>query len=285
MVLRTRTLPATPELPALRASSRFFGSDRHFEVRVTRDSADIAAAQALRYHVFYQEMTAVPSRAMAAAGRDFDEFDEVCDHVLVIDHRRPASQAVVGTYRLLRQDIAERYHGFYSQGEYDISVLMRGTLRSGTLLEVGRSCVHREYRTNLTIQRLWRGIAGYVTEHNVGYLFGCGSLPGIDPKALAVPLSYLHHQFLAPPALRVRALPERYVAMDMLPAERIPAREVFQSLPPLIKGYLRLGAYVGDGAVVDEQFSTTDVFVLVPIERVAARYFSHFDRDESQGGA
>ena len=274
-MLVPRSFPATPATPAKEVISRTFAAGGHVEVRITRDPADIAAAQALRYRVFYQEMTAIPSAAMAAAGRDFDRFDEVCEHMLVIDHRRPAAEAVVGTYRLLRQDIAERYDGFYSAGEYDLSVLTDGHEGPGTLLEVGRSCVHREYRNNVTIQRLWRGIASYVAEHDVRYIFGCASLPGTDPSALAAPLSYLHHEFLAPPELRVRALPGRYVAMNLMPPEAISSGDVFPSLPPLIKGYLRIGGYVGDGAVVDEQFSTTDIFIMVPIARVADRYFSH----------
>lgn len=274
-MLVPRSTPATPATPAKEVISRTFAAGGHVEVRITRDPADIAAAQALRYRVFYQEMTAIPSAAMVAAGRDFDRFDEVCDHMLVIDHRRPAAEAVVGTYRLLLQDIAERYDGFYSAGEYDLSLLTQGQEGPGTLLEVGRSCVHPEYRNNVTIQRLWRGIASYVVEHDVRYIFGCASLPGTDPSALAAPLSYLHHEFLAPPELRVRALPERYVAMDLMPPEAISSGDVFPSLPPLIKGYLRVGGYVGDGAVVDEQFSTTDVFIMVPIARVADRYFSH----------
>ena len=268
------------EAPSEEVISHSFGAGGGVEVRVSRDPADIAAAQALRYRVFYQEMMAVPSAAMASSGRDFDDFDAVCDHVLVIDHRRPAEDAVVGTYRLLRQEIAERAGDFYSAGEYDLSVLYEGMARGSGLLEVGRSCVHHDYRTSLTIQRLWRGIAGYIARHKIDYLFGCASLQGTDPASLAMSLSYLYHAHLAPPGLRVRALPERYVEMNVVAPETLSAREIRQSLPPLIKGYLRLGAFVGEGAVVDEQFGTTDVFMLLPLDRVADRYFSHFDRAE-----
>ncbi len=262
------------------AFSSSFGAGGPLEVRITRDPADIAAAQVLRYQVFYREMAAQPSAAMAAAGRDFDDYDAVCDHVLVLDRRRPAEDAVVATYRLMCRDMAERHHGFYSAGEYDLSVLFEGMARSAGLLEVGRSCVHPDYRRSLTIQRLWRGIAGYVLEHDIGYMFGCASLPGTDPAALALPLSYLYHRHLAPPELRVRALPERYVDMNLLPPEVLSSSDVAETLPPLIKGYLRLGAFAGDGAVVDTQFGTTDVFMLLPLERVADRYYNHFDRDE-----
>ncbi len=274
--------PAQPgsDAPPQSVLSRVFGAGGRLEVRITRDPADIAAAQALRFKVFYLEMTAEPSPAMASAGRDFDRFDAVCDHVLVIDHRRPAADAVVGTYRLLRREVAERTHGFYSAGEYDLSILYRGRARSGGLLEVGRSCIHPDYRTSATIQRLWRGIAGYIFEHRIEHIFGCGSLPGTDPSALATPLSYLYHAHLAPPEWRVRALPERFVDMNMLAPGAPSLSRAHQGLPPLVKGYLRLGAYVGDGAVVDAQFGTTDVFLLLPLARVGARYFSHFDRAE-----
>ncbi len=214
---------------------------------------------------------------MAAAGRDCDEFDAICDHLLVIDHSRPAEEAVVGTYRLLRQDVAERHGGFYSAGEYDLSTLVEGYRGPGNLLEVGRSCVHRDYRTQSTIHRLWRALSDYVAEHRIAYMFGCASLPGVEPEALAVPVSYLHHNHLAPAELRVRALAQRYVDMNMLPADDPGVAAAWPGLPPLIKGYLRLGAFVGEGAVVDPQFGTTDVFILLPIGRVAGRYIDHFD--------
>ncbi len=277
-----------PETPRQGVIARFPASAEELEVRITRDPADVAAAQALRYQVFYQEMAAQPTAAMTALGRDFDDFDAVCDHLLVIDHTRPPG-AVVGTYRLLRQEVAERSHGFYSAGEYDLSRLYAEVSRPGALLEVGRSCVHRDYRTSKTIQRLWRGIAGYIAEHGIEYLFGCASLPGTDPAALTAPLSYLYDQYLAPPRMRVRALPEHHVPMEA-PAEA-PAAErpspgaLIRSLPPLIKGYLRLGAFVGDGAVVDHQFGTTDVFMVLPMERLAARYLTHFERLEPGFGA
>ena len=276
-----------PETPRQGVIARLPASAAELEVRITREPAEVAAAQALRYQVFYQEMAAEPTAAMAALGRDFDDFDAVCDHLLVIDHTRPPGE-VVGTYRLLRQEVAERSHGFYSAAEYDLSRLYAGVSRPGALLELGRSCVHPDYRTSKTIQRLWRGIAGYIAEHGIEYLFGCASLPGTDPSALAAPLSYLYDQYLAPPRMRVRARPEHHVPMDApgdtpgdAPApERPSPAAVIRSLPPLIKGYLRLGAFVGDGAVVDHQFGTTDVFMLLPMERLAARYLTHFERLE-----
>lgn len=253
----------------------------NLEVRLTRDPDDVAEAQALRYHVFYEEMSAQPTPAMAAAKRDFDDFDADCDHLLVLDHSQPPGQNVVGTYRLLPQRVAERRGGFYSSSEYDLSAFVPMFSSAGGLLELGRSCVRAEYRTTATIQLLWRAITQYLADRNITHMFGCASLPGTDPQKLALPLSYLHHHHLAPAEFRVRALPGRYVNMNMLPPEQISLRRALVQLPPLVKGYLRLGCYVGEGAVVDHQFGTTDVFILLPVGRIAGRYLSHFEREDA----
>ncbi|HYM29970.1 MAG TPA: GNAT family N-acyltransferase [Candidatus Cybelea sp.] len=271
-----------PGAPSAREGWRLTASGGRYEIRLTRNPADIAAAQALRYQIFYQEMSARPTAAMARVGRDFDAFDGICDHLLVLDHARPVGQTVVGTYRLLRQAVAERHGSFYSAAEYDIGTLIAATGAAGGLLELGRSCVHVDYRTNATIQLLWRGIATYMSDHAITHMFGCASLPGTDPQKLALPLSYLHHNHRAPPHFRVRALPERYVSMNILPAEQVNHRRAIQALPPLVKAYLRLGAYIGDGAVVDRQFGTTDVFILLPVERIGEKYMTHFERDETE---
>ena len=240
-------------------------------VRLAESASEVAAAQALRYRVFYEEMKALPSAEMAARRQDFDSFDDACDHLLVVDRDRPSGEEVVGTYRLIREEVAKAKGGFYSSSEYDLSSLV-GRQPNARFLELGRSCVDPEYRNNTTIQLLWRGITAYILAHGIDYMFGCGSLPGTDPDALALPLSYLHHEFLAPPHIRVRAQDHLFVNMDRMPREAINPRAALRTLPPLIKGYLRLGGYVGEGAVVDRQFNTTDVFILVPVDRIADRY-------------
>jgi len=246
------------------------------QVRLAETVQDIAAAQALRYRIFYEEMGAQPSAEMARLKRDFDSFDGVCDHLLVVDYARGSgAQAVVGTYRLIRRPAAERHGGFYTAAEYDIA---RMVAYPGEILELGRSCVDAAARNRPTMQLLWRGIAAYVFHHDIALMFGCASLPGIDADALAVPLSYLYHHHLAPPALRPRAVPERYVDMRRLdPAAIDPARSLAE-LPPLIKGYLRLGGFVGDGAVIDHQFNTTDVCVVVKTDLVTDKYYRHYER-------
>ena len=247
-----------------------------FEVRLAQSTAEIAAAQALRYRVFYEEMTAHPTPQMAAQRRDFDAFDDVCDHLLVLDRRRgDGPQGIVGTYRLIRRSAAARMGRFYSSAEYDIQPMID---YPGEVLEVGRSCIEKDARNTATMQMLWRGIALYSFHYNIQVMFGCASLPGSDPSQHSMAMSYLNHHHLAPPEIRVRALASRFVDMNVLPPGSYDPRKAMARLPPLIKGYLRLGGYVGDGAVIDSQFDTTDVFIIVKTELVTEKYIRHYER-------
>ncbi len=247
-------------------------------LRLAETKEEVAAAQALRYRVFYEEMSAKATAGMVAAKRDFDAFDEYCDHMVVFDSARGAGpEAIIGTYRLMGREAAKRCGRFYSAGEYDIANLVA---YPGEILELGRSCIEADHRNGGTMQLLWHGIAEYVLAHDVGLMFGCASLPGVEPEALAVPLSFLYHHHLAPPALRAWALPERRVAMNVIPPGDISPRRALRMLPPLIKGYLRLGGFVGEGAVVDHDFGTTDVCVVVKTEWVTNRYLRHYERDD-----
>jgi len=250
-----------------------------FAVRLAETAADIEAAQALRYRVFYERMGARPLPEMARRRRDIDRFDEVCDHLLVLDRSRGAAAAVVGTYRLIRRSVALRLGGFYSESEYDIAPLIA---YPGEILELGRSCVDPAYRPRPVLQLLWSGIAAYVFHYDIALMFGCASLPGTDPEALALPLSYLHHHRLAPPGLRPRALASRYVGMGRRPAAALDPARALAALPPLIKGYLRLGSFVGDGAVVDAQFNTTDVCIVVKTDLVTEKYSRHYVRQSKE---
>jgi putative hemolysin len=253
------------------------------QVRLAETMADIDAAQALRYRVFYDEMGASPSAEMARIERDFDSFDGVCDHLLVVDHARGSgAAAVVGTYRLIRRPAAARHGSFYSAAEYDIAEILA---YPGEILELGRSCVDASARNRPTMQLLWRGIAAYVFQYDIALMFGCASLPGTDVDALATSLSYLYHHHLAPPGLRPSALPERRVEMRRLSADVLDPARALSDLPPLIKGYLRLGGFVGDGAVIDHQFNTTDVCVVVKTDLVTDKYYRHYERQARDGQA
>ena len=248
----------------------------HLGVRLAETAGELDAAQALRYRVFYDEMGARPDAVAAATLRDQDEFDPLAHHLLVIDHEIGSGpEGVVGTYRMIRQDAAATLGRFYSASEYDISNL---EAFPGQLLELGRSCVDAGHRSRAVMQLLWRGIAAYVFRHQIDLMFGCASLPGTKPDVLAPELTYLYLNHLAPPALRPRALPERRVEMCRLAPEQIDARRVLTQLPPLIKGYLRLGGFVGDGAVIDTAFNTTDVAVVVKTDLVTDKYYRHYER-------
>ena len=248
------------------------------EIRLAEAPSEVQSAQALRYAVFYEEMAAKPSAEMSARRMDFDSFDAIADHLLVIDNARGHGAAgVVGTYRLIRREAAERVGGFYTADEYDIGPI---ETYSGEVLELGRSCVHADYRTGQIMQLLWRGIAAYVFQHDIELMFGCASFPGTEPDELALPLSYLYHYHLAPPALRTRAIPSRFVDMQRMAADAIDQRRALARIPPLIKGYLRLGGVIGDGAVIDHQFHTTDVCVVVKTDLVTERYYRHYERQE-----
>ena len=259
------------------------------EVRLARNRDEVEAAQRLRYTVFYDEMGADPTPQMRVEQRDFDRYDAYCDHLLVLHHGDgdDESARVIGTYRLLRRSVAERFEGFYTATEFDISPLLSV---QGELLELGRACVDVEFRNRPTMQLLWRGIATYVNQYAVKLMFGCASLPGTDPAALARTLSYLHYNHLAPEAIRARALPDRYVATNILAASQVDAdaavadldtRATLSALPPLVKGYLRLGGMIGDGAVIDPVFKTTDVCITVVTDMLAEKYFNHYIRNGS----
>ena len=244
---------------------------RTLSVRLASSDADIEAAQRLRWDVFFEDMGATPPAGQM--GLDVDRYDPFCDHLLVEDSANGMPQ-LVGTYRLLRESVARGQQGFYSLGEYDLSRM--SCARRGEMLELGRSCVSPQYRDAGTIQLLWRGIGAYLQAHNINLMFGCASFHGVDPLAHAAPLSYLFHNHLAEQDLRARALDDRYVDMGMLPIGGYDQRQAMRMLPPLIKGYLRVGAKVGDGAVIDHEFNTVDVFMIMRVEQIAARYLQRF---------
>ncbi|HXY59900.1 MAG TPA: GNAT family N-acyltransferase [Methylocystis sp.] len=250
------------------------------EVRLAKTKREIRKAQRLRFKVFFKEGGAQADAKTALTRRDADRFDRHCDHLIVIDHAArnrfgKIKPRVVGAYRLLRSDIAFSKCGFYSADEYNISELL---LRhpSERFLELGRSCVLADYRGKRTIDLLWRGLLAYIRHHDIDALIGCASFEGANPLKHAAPLSYLAHFARAEGEWRVRARDERHVPMEMLSREALDQKRALAALPPLIKGYLRVGAKFGDGAVVDRKFNTVDVFVVMPVRLIDTRYLEHF---------
>jgi L-ornithine Nalpha-acyltransferase len=260
------------------------------ELRLATTRKDIRRAQKLRYKVFYEEMGAVPSPTQKLSRRDKDAFDRVCDHLLVYDMahvshtlKRPKPR-VVGTYRLLRQDVAERNFGFYSAAEFDIAPLIQRHpgLR---FLELGRSCVLKPYRTKKTVELLWQGIWAYVLHHRMDVMFGCASLEGTDPISIREELAFLHEHANASGEWRAAARPDRIVPMDLMPTKKLDQRRALAALPPLVKGYLRLGCRIGEGAVIDRQFGTTDILIVLPVSHIDKRYITYYGTDTSRHAA
>ena len=250
------------------------------ELRLAETKKEIRRAQRLRYKVFYEEGGATPDMTAALIRRDVCRFDRVCDHLLVVDHaaldrKGRARPKVVGAYRLLRQEAAQKNFGFYSAGEYDIAPLL-ARHPDKKFLELGRSCVLGPYRSRRVLDLLWRGIGLYLEHHKIDVMFGCASFEGVDPALHERALGFLNACAKSRPDWRVSALADRHVAMPALSAETIDRRAALADLPPLVKGYLRCGATVGDGAVIDAQFGTTDVFVVMPVADIDPRVFGRF---------
>lgn len=246
-------------------------------VRLAIDESEIKASQELRYRIFCDEMGGKASAEIQTQQRDFDEFDDYCDHLLVVDTGRKGPEAVVGTYRLLRRSAMESLGRFYSESEFDVSAVK---LVDGEILELGRSCVDMEYRNRAVMTLLWRGIGAYINMHRITLMFGCASFTGADPKAHALALAYLYHHHLAPQEIRLTALPSLYVPMNTIAKDAIDVKEALQAMPALIKGYLRLNGYVGDGAVIDEAYNTTDVGIIVQTSMVTDKYAQRYKPEE-----
>ena len=245
-------------------------------VRLAKNQDEIEAAQKLRYRVFIEEMGANPTPDVKEQRRDFDSFDPFCDHLIVISEEiENGNPEVIATYRLMRRDAAKARGRFYSIDEYDIAPIVNFP---GEILELGRSCVDIRHRTKPVMQLLWKGIADYVAFYKIGIMFGCASFPGTNPFIHATALTYLYRNHLAPMEIRPKALPERYFHMDVLKGQEIDAKRSLAALPPLIKGYLRLGGFVGDGAVIDHEFGTVDVSILVVTDLVTSKYAKHYTR-------
>jgi len=261
--------------------------DTAYVLRLARDDRDLKAAQRLRYRVFVQELGAEGPLVDHERQLEIDVFDPHFDHLLLIDPRRDAAHLddVVGAYRLLPSDRLEGAATgpgrFYSEGEYDLSAL-KATGRK--TVELGRSCVHPSYRGGSAMLQLWNALAAYVLERDIEILFGAASFHGTDVAALAQPLSYLAHYHLAPPELRVRALPPHATAMDMIPVEALDRRAAMAGTPALIKAYLRLGGYVGEGAFVDHAFNTTDVCLILDTARMSDKHREFWIRKKGARG-
>jgi L-ornithine Nalpha-acyltransferase len=251
-------------------------------LRMAQTPEDLRAAQRLRYQVFYEECGATADDTMRASRRDEDHFDAFCDHLLVIEQGRDTADGtavsdgrLIGTYRLLRQDVAENNGGFYTQSEFDLAPLLQRHAKL-RFLEVGRSCVAEGFRGKPVAELLWQGIWNYVRIHRMDVMLGCASLEGTDVDALGEELAFIAHAQTTPEQWKVAALPDRHVPMRHDTPCDIDHRAVLRRLPTLIKAYMRLGCYFGEGAVIDHQFNTTDILIVLPVSEINPRYFNHY---------
>ena len=241
-----------------------------FELRFAKSDADLRAAQRLRYRVFVEELGSDGDMVDHAMQLERDEFDPHHEHLMLLDRSRsddPLEQCVA-VYRLLTGETAEKLGSFYTEGEYDLSVLKASGKQ---LLELGRSCVAPEYRGGTALFHMWAGLAKFVFEGGYDVLFGVASFHGTDIAKLAEPLSFLHHRHLAPEALRVRAVEDHYQNMDLIPEEQIDRPRAMRAIPPLIKAYLRTGGTVGEGAFIDRAFNTVDVCLILDTRQIPQR--------------
>ncbi|MEL6551442.1 MAG: GNAT family N-acyltransferase [Pseudomonadota bacterium] len=241
--------------------------DPHLSVRLARSEADLKGAQRLRYKVFVEELGGDGPLVDHDAQLEVDVHDPHYAHLVLVDDRRASAdlEHVVGVYRLMPGDTA-LVHGYYCAGEYDLSAL---TGSGRKLLELGRSCLHPDYRGGSAMYLLWQALARYIQEQGIEVLFGVASFHGTDLSELAAPLSLLRARYLAPEDLRVRSLD--YQRMELLPEAEIDRRAATAAIPALIKAYLRLGGFVGDGAFIDRPFNTTDVCLILDIARMDPR--------------
>lgn len=253
-----------------------------YEARLAVSPADINSALRLRYRVFVAELGADGPGVDHTAMTEQDEFDAVFDHLVLID--RTADPAlgdhVVGVYRLLPCDRMGQIGRFYSESEFDLSPLKASGRK---LLELGRSCIHTDHRGGTGLFHLWNALARYVIEREIEILFGAASFSGTDPAALVGPLSMLYHGHLAPPALRVRALGAAMDHVALLPAAQVNRRSALAATPALIKAYLRLGGFVGEGVFVDHGFNTTDVCLVMDTHQMSQKHRSFYIRKGDAG--
>ncbi len=248
-----------------------------FRIRLAESEADRLAAERLRYQVFVEELGGDGPLVDHVGRFERDEFDDVTDHLILTDTRRSeaALEHVVAVYRLFPGERAASFGRFYCDGEYDL-----GKLRAcgRKLLELGRSCVHADYRTGSAMFLMWNGLSEYVLERDIEVMFGVASFHGTDVEALKVPLSWLHHHHLAPDALRVRVLADHFQPMDLLPPDALDKRAALSAMPALMKAYLRLGGFVGEGAFIDHAFNTTDVMLLMDTAAMSEKHKGFYVR-------
>ena len=244
----------------------------NFVIKIAEKKSELKKAQALRYSVFYKEKKAIPTISKKILRLDYDKVDKFADHLIVIDkNRKGIKNKIVGTYRLIRGDIAVHSGGFYTSSEFDLSKILNSH-KNNQILELGRSCVHQDYRNGTIMNLLWKAIAEYVKLYDIKILLGCASFHGTDVMKYTNELSYLRKNFSLPDELSVKSLdPKIYPAYTEINSN-INDLRTFVKLPPLIKGYLRIGGKVSHDCFVDYKFNTIDLCVIVATDNIDEKY-------------
>jgi len=244
---------------------------KNFTVKIAETDFEIKKAQHLRYKIFLKDKKTKNNPINNLFKRDFDFYDKVSDHIIIIDNNINNNENVVGTYRLLRGNFAKIYKGFYTEQEFDISNLKKHFSNSN-MLELGRSCVHIDYRSGIILKLLWQGISNYINNYKIKILFGCASFHGTDPKKFRNEFNLLRKNFCLNDDFNVKSLQKNPIHFQTLQDEKM----VFKNLPPLIKGYLRAGGMMSKDYFIDKEFNTIDFCVVVFTDQIIDRYKNKF---------
>ena len=256
--------PTSPSTKAEKAS-------RQLKVRLAQNQFEIEKTLSLRYDIFNLEMQQGLPESHATR-KDRDKYDLYCDHLIVVDEARDGM--IVGTYRVLRSSVARKHEGFYSEGEFSL----RGIYDlKDEVVEIGRSCVHPDYRDGSVISNLWIGLGMYLRDFNARYLCGCGSVHSHDVDSANRIYAYLREKnYLVDPGFE--AIPHPEFRMDGFRTDLAldDLKATGKSMPPLIKGYMRAGARITGEPAYDSVFGTTDFFIIFDASEVDERYGRHY---------
>ncbi len=252
--------------------------ENRFEVRFAETSTEVKRSQELRYKVFIEEMGGRPCQSSSEQYLEKDEFDDHCRHLILIDHKKNGKkviQKIIGVIRLILGSEAKLRLGFCSSREYDLNLLLS---LGQNCLELGRTCIEKPYRNSLALHYLWKGLGSYTKANDVSFLLGLASFPGNDVKKISMALSFINEKYLAPPEIRPKALKNGFIDMAIIPRSEINRSEALLQMPSLLKGYLRLGARVGEGAFIDRKLNTIDVCIIIDINQMLDKYKDYYGK-------
>ena len=245
-------------------------------IKLAETNSEIKKAQSLRYSIFYKEKNAKAGLSKKILRRDFDKIDRFADHLIVIDkNRRSLQNNIIGTYRLIRGDLANQYGGFYTSTEFDLSNIFH-LYKNNQILELGRSCIHKNYRNGTTVNLLWKAIANYISIYDIKILLGCASFPGTNVMNFSNELAYLKKNHSLQSELSVKSLDVNIYPINNSKNKNVSDLKLFITLPPLIKGYLRVGGKVSESCFVDHEFNTIDLCVVVQTNDINYKYKKRF---------